>query len=312
MILTVTLNAALDVTYHVDALRPGQTHRPHAVDVRAGGKGINVARVLTILGEPVSATGLAGGATGELLVRRLERDGVPARFTGVAAESRRTVVIADPVAATGIWEPGPTVTPAEWARFLALYAELLAGARLVVLSGSLPPGLPVDAYAHLVEAARAAGIAALLDADGPALLAGLAARPALVKPNATELGEAVNATIETSEQALRAAHKLRAGSATTVVASLGPHGLVAATPEHDLVATPPEPVTGNPTGAGDAAVAALARGLLRSKGWPATLADAVSISAAAVAAPVAGQFDPDTASRIRDGVTVIRRPHQLT
>ncbi len=259
MILTVTLNPAIDVTYHVEELVPGATHRVSRVHERLGGKGINVASVLGQLGVPVRSTGLL-------------RDGPPL-FAPIAAPPRRTVVIADGREATGFWEPGPAVTAQEWARFTAHYASLLPETKVVVLSGSLPQGLPAHSYASLIGLARHAGCRTILDTSGPALEQGLAAGPDVVKPNAAELadlGSAVPAT-------------------TMVVQSLGPQGLRA----NGLCARPPRPVPGNPTGAGDACVAALARGLSLNTPWPQLLRDAAALSAAAVASPVAGHVDLD-------------------
>ncbi|ROO86984.1 tagatose 6-phosphate kinase [Actinocorallia herbida] len=280
MILTVTLNAALDVTYPVDRLVPGAVHRVGPPRRRAGGKGVNVARVLAALGEEVLATGFAGGATGAAFLADLP---VPSAFVQIGGETRCTLTVLD-AEATLFNEPGPLVTEPEWQAFLTRFRTLRAD--VVVLSGSLPPGLPDDAYARLIEAADAPVI---LDADGPALLHGLPARPALVKPNAQEL----RATGRTPAQ-------LRALGAQAVAVSDGPRGLAVHLADGGWRATPPE-THGNPTGAGDAAVAAFARGLRRGTPWPELVADAVALSAAAVAAPVAGDFDADryTAAEIR-------------
>ncbi|GFJ82993.1 1-phosphofructokinase family hexose kinase [Phytohabitans houttuyneae] len=245
MILTVTLNPALDLTYAVPALVPGATHRVDGVASRPGGKGVNVARVLHALGEPVVAAGLAGGGTGARLRAELAAAGIEEAFTPIAGETRRTVVVAAPTGATGFWEPGPEVTAGEWAAFLAGYPALVRRAALVVLAGSLPRGVPADAYARLVEVARAAGAATILDADGPALRHGLAAGPDLVKPNADEL-----AGLGAPPQRL---------GARDVVSSHGEAGLVASTSAGSWTAALARPLPGNATGAGDACVAALAR-----------------------------------------------------
>ncbi|GAB2827384.1 1-phosphofructokinase family hexose kinase [Actinocorallia aurea] len=273
MILTVTLNAALDVTYPVDHLVPGAVHRVGPPERRAGGKGVNVARVLAALGEEVLATGFAGGPTGAAFLADLP---VPSAFVPIEGETRRTVTVLDDAGATLLNEPGPHVAEDEWQAFLARFRTLRA--EVVVLSGSLPPGVPADAYASLTETARAPVI---LDADGPALLHGLAAGPALVKPNADEL----RATGRTPAE-------LRGLGARAVAVSDGPRGLALHLADGGWRAAPPE-IRGNPTGAGDAAVAAFARGLRRGTPWPALVADAVALSAAAVAAPCAGDFDPD-------------------
>ena len=284
-VLTVTLNPALDVTYPVSRLTGGATHRVTRLSVRAGGKGVNVARVLTTLGEDVVATGLAGGSDGDRLVGELAADGIAARFSPIAAETRRTVSVVDAGGeATLFAEPGPRVTGGEWARFLVLYEELAEGADVVVLAGSLPAGLPVTAYAELI---RATAVPVILDTGGPALVAGAAAGPAVAKPNKDELAAA--------------GVDPRSLGAVAVVVSDGPAGMRVFTGDGAWHAAPPETVTGNPTGAGDAAAAALARsGHLP---WPERLADAVALSAAAVNRPLAGDADLDLYQRFRRTVT---------
>ncbi|TQS42158.1 1-phosphofructokinase family hexose kinase [Cryptosporangium phraense] len=303
-ILTVTLNAALDVTYRVDSLVPHGTHRVGPPEERAGGKGVNVARVLHALGEPVLATGLLGGDTGARIARLLAADGVPAAFEPIAGETRRTLAVADGRGATGFWEPGPEVTSAEWDAFRRRFAALLPEARVLVLSGSLPRGLPSDAYAVLVTDARRAGVPTILDASGEPLRAGIEAGPTLIKPNAEELAALLTST-GANGGVPEAAAAARALGAEVVVASAGPDGLVAVTSDGGWHARPPEVVHGNPTGAGDAAVAALARGLRDRTPWPELLADAVALSAAAVASPVAGAADLALADRFRPTVTVV-------
>ncbi|MEV0529705.1 1-phosphofructokinase family hexose kinase [Streptomyces sp. NPDC050439] len=289
MILTVTLNAALDITYRVPALVPHASHRVTEVIERPGGKGLNVARVLAALGHDVTVTGFAGGDTGRVLHERLAGEPrVTEALVPVAGATRRTLAVVD--AATGdttqLNEPGPAVSPAEWTAFQASYEELLRrGARAVALCGSLPPGVPVGAYATLVRAARAAKVPVLLDTSGEALRRGVAARPDIVKPNADELAELTG-----SHEPAQATRDARRRGAHAVVASLGADGLRAVTPEGTWQAAPPTRVRGNPTGAGDSAVAGLLSALVEELPWPQRLARAVALSAATVASPVAGEF----------------------
>ncbi len=305
MILTVTLNPALDVTYTVDApVVAGTTHRVRDVAVRAGGKGLNVARVLSTLDAPVLATGLLGGGTGGQIAALLAAGGVATSFVPIAAESRRTVAVTDGAGATGFWEPGPDVSAAEWESFLAHYRESLTGAATVVLCGSLPRGLADDAYAVLISIAQESGVDTVLDTDGPALRAGLLADPSVVKPNAAELAAATGLPVAGVADARAAARALRAGGPTAVVASLGSAGLIASTVDGEWWASLSAPLAGNPTGAGDACVAVLATGRLMSLPWPELLAEAVACSAAAVASPVAGAVDPDHVRRLRPDVVV--------
>lgn len=280
MILTVTLNAALDVTYQADALAVHGTTRVHDVEQRAGGKGVNVARTLHALGHDVVLTGFAGADVRS----ELRTAGLHEEFVETAG--RRTIAVVDGTDATVLCEPGPVISAEQWAALLGRFRSLAVDASAAVLSGSLPPGVPTDAYAQL----GAVAAPVLLDTSGPALLAGLAARPALVKPNQAELAEAGSA------------ESLLAAGAGAVVVSGGADGLTAVTADGTWRARPPEVVAGNPTGAGDAVVAALAASL--GAEWPERLRDAVALSAATVLAPVAGEFDRAAYERFRPAVTV--------
>jgi tagatose 6-phosphate kinase len=311
VILTVTLNTALDITYQVPALRPGGVHRVAGVHERPGGKGVNVARVLHELREPVLATGLVGGGTGAS-IRALLGD-LRHSFVDISGPSRRTTVVADGSAATSFWEPGPEVTGPEWERFVSHYGALLQVSRVAVLSGSLPPGLPVDAYARLIELAHSLDVPVVLDTSGEPLTAGIAARPDIVKPNAHELAMASGMPVGvfepgaaelTEAEALAAADAVRSGAATAVVASLGPYGLIASTVDGRWYARPDAALAGNPTGAGDATVAALARGLAYRLPWPQRLVEAVGLSGAAVLAPVAGAVSLTDYQRLRRAANV--------
>ncbi|MBU2670405.1 hexose kinase [Actinoplanes bogorensis] len=297
MIVTVTLNPALDLTYGIDALVVHGTHRVATVAERAGGKGLNVARVLHALGEPVLATGLLGGPTGARVSELLAYQGVAASFVPITGETRRTVAVVDAHDATGFWEPGPIVPASEWIRFVGHFHDLMRTTTVVALCGSLPPGVPADAYGILIRIAAAAGVVSVLDTSGEALRRALRAHPEIAKPNVHELSELVPDL---------SVARIRALSRGAIVVSRGPDGLLAVTPDGVHESAPHESLAGNPTGAGDACVAALARGLRDRVGWPDLLADAVALSAAAVATPVAGAFDPDVYQRM---LTTPTPPH---
>ncbi|MCT7351576.1 1-phosphofructokinase family hexose kinase [Streptomyces sp. 15-116A] len=302
MILTVTLNTALDITYRVPSLRPHDSHRVSEVTERPGGKGVNVARVLAALGHEVTVTGFVGGTTGEILRDHLMR--VPAltdALIPISGTTRRTIAVVDETSGgtTQLNEPGPTITVAEWSAFQEAYEDLLRDADAVALCGSLPPGVPVGAYAGLIRTARAAGVPTLLDTSGAALRRGVAGRPDILKPNAEELAELTG-----SHEPLRATQDARRRGAGTVVASLGPEGLLAVTPDGHWRATPPAHLHGNPTGAGDSAVAGILSGLVENLPWPTRLARAVALSAATVVSPVAGEFDRGVYEELLDQVAV--------
>jgi tagatose 6-phosphate kinase len=297
VIVVVCLNPALDVTHHVPRVDWAGVNRPTAVHTRPGGKGTNVARALNSFGVPILLLGFAGGTTGSVVEAALRRLAVPTAFTPAAGETRRTFTVVDGAGRAALFnEPGPEVSSAEFARFRLAFVEAMAGASAVVLSGSLPRGLPRTAYAELIAAAAEAGVPAVLDASGEALRAGLAAGPAIVKPNLDELGAWSGRPLLTADGGIdwtavgAAAAGLRTAGAGAVVASLGPDGLLAVTGEGCWRACPAADVRGNATGAGDAVTAALVHGLVLGRPWEDRLRHAVALGAAAVAAPVAGEF----------------------
>jgi len=322
MILTVTLNPALDTTYEVERLEPNQSHRVLAAHACAGGKGINVARVLTALGRPAVVTGFAGGSAGAELRADLAAAGLADELVSVHGESRRTVAVVSRTEpdATVFNEPGPPITEAEWDEFTRRFDALAHEADLVVLSGSLPPGVPGDAYARLVRAARALDRPTVLDTAGPALTEAIGAGPTVVKPNAVELAAAVEAHTTGSDSATdptvnpafdppvfdptTGAALLVAAGAGAVVASLGPRGLYALTPHGAWRVAAPGPLAGNPTGAGDSCVAAIAAGLAEHASWPEILREAAALSAATVLSPVAGSFDAEAYRLYRTTISV--------
>jgi len=302
VILTVTLNTALDITYRVRSLRPHTSHRVTEVVERPGGKGLNVARVLAALGHEVTVTGFTGGATGRTVQEQLTAvPGLVDALVPVTGATRRTIAVVDERSGdtTQLNEPGPTVTAAEWSAFQEAYEDLVPSVSAVALCGSLPPGVPVGAYAALIRTAKAAGVPVLLDTSGEALRRGVAARPDIVKPNADELAELTG-----SHDPLRATQDTRRRGARAVVASLGRSGLLAATPEGRWRATPPAPVHGNPTGAGDAVVAGLLSALVENLPWPDRLTRATALSAATVMADTAGDFDQAAYEGLLERVTV--------
>jgi tagatose 6-phosphate kinase len=309
MILAVTLNPALDVTHHVRHADWDGVNRPHQVLTRPGGKGLNVARVLRTLGADVRVIGLAGGPGGQAVRDGLAAAGVPAAFTPIAGQTRHTFTVVDETAGrvAAFNEPGPGVSDDEYQRFLVLFGGALAGCSVAVLAGSVPPGVPATGYAALTRTAVAAGVPVILDADGPALRHALAPGPAIVKPNLAELERAAGRTLRAGGEpdliaVAGAARELTAAGAGAAAVSLGPHGLLAVTPDGTWLAAPAAPAAGNPTGAGDAVVAGLALGLSLRSPWEERLRACAALGIAAVAAPAAGDISLDDYHRELDRV----------
>ena len=193
MILTVTLNAAIDRTVAVPSFRLGRRHRAVESRTVAGGKGINVARALSLLGRPVIATGFAGGPTGARVLEQLSEESVLTDFTRIAGETRINLAVIDPTSGeqTEINERGPAVSPEEVEAFFERLDYLAGGAKICVLAGTLPPGAGDDLYARLVKDLCARGVVVVLDAEGEAMMAGLRAGASVVTPNEREAEELV-------------------------------------------------------------------------------------------------------------------------
>ncbi|QHK20322.1 hexose kinase [Pseudarthrobacter psychrotolerans] len=294
-IVTVTPSPAVDMTYQVQRITPGSTHRVAAPLIRAGGKGLNVARVAHQLGFPVLALAPAGsGAAGAEFKAELSSSGMPHRIIPVEADTRRSIAVVDTSKADTIIlnEPGAYLSAAEWHCLrVAVKESLASGEGILVGSGSLPAGADPDFYASLVALAHEAGIRAIIDTSGPGMVSAARAGADLIKPNHHELREATG-----EDDPVVAARQLIGMGAQRVMVSSGAAGMMifdAADPATYWHARLPYGLGGNPTGAGDAAVAAAAACL--SEGSPDSeqiLRAATAWSAAAVLMPAAGEISP--------------------
>jgi tagatose 6-phosphate kinase len=285
MILCVAPSPAWDVTYHVERFREHATNRAHTVSARAGGKAVNVARVLHVLGEPVTVVAPVGGATGQLFVADLTSCGIPVEVVDEQTDLRRTVtIVSDETGDATIVNESSAL--ADWPALHARAEQLVATASVVVVAGSLPSGAPDDAFGQLAGVATSHGIPVVVDTSGPALAAALAASPTLVKPNLAELPDLTDVA-----DPREAARQLSLQSGSAVAVTLGAGGMVLAFDGEVWHGSADTVLRGNPTGAGDAALAAFARGIAAGSPWPDTLHDAVALSAAAVLAPYAGEVE---------------------
>jgi len=305
MIVTLTLNPSLDRTIEVDELVRGAVLRATAARLDPGGKGVNVCRALLANKVEACAVVAVGGADGDQLIHLLEVEGIPVRAIRVAGRTRSNVTIVEPQGVvTKLNEPGGTLAPDELREVAAATAALSDGAGWLVACGSLPPGVPDDAYAQLCRAATAAEVRIAVDTAGPPLLMAVAAGPDLVKPNREELAEAVGRPIESVADAVDGARTLQAAGARTVLVSLGPDGAILLD-EDGEVTTGEAPVAAprSTVGAGDALLAGFLAG---GAGGPGALAEALAWGAAAVALPAS--LMPGPADLRRDLVRIHPRP----
>ncbi len=231
MILTVTLNPSLDQTLFVEKLIVGDTNRVGRVESDAGGKGINLSRIAAQIGAKTLATGLLGGPTGTHIRAVLDVAEVAHDFEEIAAETRSNFNIesasGDPP--TTINARGPQVQIDEWARFCDRFHSHLNGADWVCFCGSLPPGVPADAYSQMVRIAKAEGKQTLVDADGDAMHAVMALGPTLIKPNEKEAERLLGRKIEDPIQAAVELFELQGDPDAMTILSLGADGAVLAT-----------------------------------------------------------------------------------
>jgi 1-phosphofructokinase len=266
-VLTVACNPAIDQAVEVAELRQGEVNRALEARMDPGGKGINVARVLGGWGVPVLAAGWLGSVNGAFITRALDRLGVAHRFVPLEGVTRVNLKITERGTGrvTEVNAPGFRVAREDANSFLRLVETLLDQVKVVVLSGSLPPGAPPDLYQRCVEIARAKGIPAFLDAEGEPLSLGLEAVPFAVKPNRRELERFAGRPLRTDAELLEAGRALLEKGIHWVVISDGARGAWMLTPNRVIRTVPPKIAAKSPVGAGDSMVAALAWG--RLKGW---------------------------------------------
>ncbi|MFD2173208.1 1-phosphofructokinase [Rhodobacter lacus] len=259
-IATLTLNAAIDQTVTVPGFTLDAVNRVEAVQLDAGGKGINVASFLAHFGHATAAAGLLGRANDALFAQHFAQAGMLDACTRCDGATRTNVKIVDPAQdqVTDLNFPGVTASAADLASVTETLARLTArGLVWLGLCGSLPAGLGADTYARLITEAHAKGVKVALDTSGAALGPALAARPDIVKPNADELGAYLGRALTTPEAVLEAARELVAQGIGLVAVSMGAGGAVLVRGTGAVHARPPRIAVASTVGAGDAMVAGL-------------------------------------------------------
>ncbi|WP_321388844.1 hexose kinase [uncultured Enterococcus sp.] len=264
MIVTITMNPSVDMSYPLPHLKLDDVNRVAEVSKTAGGKGLNVSRVLHQLGKEVLATGVIGGHLGAFIKDQLTAAGILHDFTEIREESRNSIAILhDGGKQTELLEKGPFVTQEEEQRFILRYQYLLKKCSLVTISGSLAAGLSVNLYEQLIELANREQVRVLLDTSGESLKAAVASKnkPYLIKPNETEIAELLGgAEAEKTSLIEQLQHPLFDGISWVVV-SMGAAGAIAKHHQKVYRVTIPEIDVVNPVGSGDATLAGLADGL---------------------------------------------------
>lgn len=271
----------------IEDLRVDDANRVRAECVFAGGKGIDVSRAIRHLGGDSMALGFIGGHNGQILVDLLKAEGVTPYFTPISQETRRDIIISNVRRGhqTLLHARGPTVMAEEWRSFLAHLRRLDLVDSYVVLGGSLPRGLPSDAYRQMVTLVQRHGARAILDADGSCLREGLKAKPFAVKPNLNELRRVTKRALATEEQILSAATALHKTGVAVVIVSLGRRGLLVVSGTERVRALPPRVTVRSTVGAGDSTVAGFVYGQESGKSLEDGVRFATAAGTAATLAP---------------------------
>ncbi|MEU8242883.1 1-phosphofructokinase family hexose kinase [Actinoplanes missouriensis] len=303
-VLTVTLNPSVDRALEVDALIRGEVLRAADSHIDPGGKGVNVSRALLANGIRSTAVVPAGGAEGEQLVDLLKGEGVDMLAVPITGRTRSNITLAEPDGTvTKINEAGPTLSDTEFAQVSDAVLAAAGTADWVVICGSLPPGPTVAAFTDLCERLVKSGVRLAVDSSGPALLAGVAAGAALVKPNREELAEATGTGLVTLGDVIRACGRLREAGAGTVLASLGAEGAVLVDAAGVIAGVSPVSVPRSTVGAGDALLAGF---LAAGASGEAALVEGLAWGAAAVSLP--GSRMPRPQDLDRTSIRLDREP----
>jgi 1-phosphofructokinase family hexose kinase len=317
MIITVTLNTAIDKTLSVPNFRLGRRHRTVEQTTMPGGKGVNVARVLKTLGTPVIATGLAGGATGTRIVEQLTQLSVLSDFVRIREESRTNTAVIDPTTGeqTEINERGPKVSQQEVELFVDKLLYLSKGARLCVFAGSLPRDVDIDIYARLIRELRRLGVATVIDTDGDPLRRAVRAEPDVISPNVLESEELVGHEFNDDEDRIIAVREMAELGAREAIMGM-PDGCFAymAPEDHNggrrlyRVRVAPGAVEPRATvGSGDAFLAGFVAARYAGQPTSECLAFGVACGAESTQHLGAGLIDPDRVGRLRSDI-VVERP----
>lgn len=286
MILTLTVNPAIDQTVTTDRIHYEDRIYIRSSLEQAGGKGINAARVIHAFGAPVLALATCGGEAGVRFRELLDSTHLPVKLIPIRNSIRRNLTISDLHGLTiKLDEAGPEISSEEERAIEDAVRRELDGARWLLLCGSLPPGISADFYARLIEMARQKNVKTLLDTGGEALLLGLRARPTIVKPNRPEAERLLDRALLTRQQTVDALHEIMEMGPEAVVLSLGSEGALGSSGTGSYHALAPEIRQACPIGAGDALAATCVWALAENHPFPEALRWGVAAGTAAAATP---------------------------
>ncbi len=309
-LVCVCPNASVDKIAAVDALRPGEIHRPQVLSVVAGGKALNAGRAAAALGLPVVVVPVLAGHAGAWIAEALAADGIAARPVWIPGETRECLSLLDGETGllTELYEAGPAMDAGAWTGLEDVVAAVVAedpGGTVALVSGSLPGGAPGDGHARLARLVRGAGGRVAIDVGGPALLGAVAERPWLAKVNALEAAQATGLPLGGEAGAVASARALREAGAAMALVSRGAAGAVLVDEVGAAWRVGPPPELGSfPVGSGDSLMGGLAAALAQGHPAPEAARRGVAAAAANALHPGQGRLDPRDVARLLPGVAL--------
>lgn len=306
MILTVTLNAAIDKRYVVHGFQTGEVNRVQSCAYTPGGKGLNVSKPAAIAGAKVVATGFVGGFAGGYIEDALKPYGIESQFYHLQGESRSCINIWDELnqVQTEFLEPGFRVTEEEFDGFKKQFRELVKEADVVAISGSVPGGLDETAYPDLIRIVKGEGKPVILDTSGKLLEAGIYACPTMIKPNLDEIRGLTGMPCTKPEEMIEAAKEIHRRGVEIVAVSLGSEGSFVVCDSGIYRAIVPKIDAVNTVGCGDSMIAGFALGLAEGLPMEEILRKASAISAAAALREETGYFVPEDMERLLNQIEI--------
>lgn len=307
MILTVTLNPSVDMNYKLDTLAIDTVNRVSDVTKTAGGKGLNVTRVLRQLNEPVAASGFVGGHLGAFIEEEVEKLEAEAAFLTIEGQTRNCIAIIHEGKQTEILEAGPAITEADKETFIAMFKQQIADKKIITISGSLPKGLAKDFYNTLLEIAYAQGVPVILDTSGASLEAAVKdGQPHVIKPNEEELAALIGSETETSEQIISALKKPLFAHIPYIFVTRGAKGAIVKVEDTIYEASIPKVDVINAVGSGDSVVAGIARALAHDESTEDIIKTGLTLGTLNAMEEKTGHINPEKIDDIQAQITVTK------
>lgn len=305
MILTITLNPSIDIRYNLSHFETGKVHRAINCEKTAGGKGLNVARVIKKLNCEVLTTGLLGGKLGEDLAEKLNLQGIKNDFEKIQGETRNCINILHDEMSSEILENGPVISEKEWQNFKEKFILLTEKYKYISASGSLPAGLSQESYCELIDIANKNNCKFFLDTSGVFLEKSIKAKPYFIKPNSEELEKLTGKSINNMEDVILEAKKINNEGVEMVAVTLGAEGAVLVTSDNIFIAEIPRIKVLNTVGCGDSFVAGFISGMFKNLPVAEAFKLAVACSMSNALLPETGNIDNKIVEQLQKEIKII-------